>query len=121
VIDVATGRLQNGVTVVTQGEGIVGIGPRVSRHRVELVLRHPKACDVYFRIVRKPQAVNAIGGFKLSASDHGRLIVARDHSSIDRTLYLSAFDRDPNLLDNRLALTCGFMYRGVRFPRRPFI
>jgi imidazolonepropionase-like amidohydrolase len=30
VIDVATGRLQNGVTVVTQGERIVGIVPRVT-------------------------------------------------------------------------------------------
>jgi hypothetical protein len=30
VIDVATGRLQNGVTVVVQGERIVGIGPRVT-------------------------------------------------------------------------------------------
>jgi imidazolonepropionase-like amidohydrolase len=30
VIDVVTGRLQNGVTVVTQGERIVGIGPRVT-------------------------------------------------------------------------------------------
>jgi hypothetical protein len=29
VIDVTTGRLQNGVTVVAQGEQIVGIGPRV--------------------------------------------------------------------------------------------
>ena len=30
VIDVATGRLRNGVTVVTQGERIVGIGPRAT-------------------------------------------------------------------------------------------
>jgi imidazolonepropionase-like amidohydrolase len=30
VIDVATGRLQNGVTVVAQGERIVAIGPRVT-------------------------------------------------------------------------------------------
>jgi len=30
VIDVVTGRLQNGVTVVTQGERIAGIGPRVT-------------------------------------------------------------------------------------------
>src|SRR5580704_1900770 len=30
VIDVATGRLQNGVTVVTQGERIAGIAPRVT-------------------------------------------------------------------------------------------
>src|SRR5258706_11990773 len=30
VIDVATGRLQNGVTVVTQGERIAAIGPRVT-------------------------------------------------------------------------------------------
>jgi imidazolonepropionase-like amidohydrolase len=30
VIDVVTGRLENGVTVVTQGERIVGIGPRVT-------------------------------------------------------------------------------------------
>jgi imidazolonepropionase-like amidohydrolase len=30
VIDVVTGRLQNGVTVVTQGEWIVGIGPKVA-------------------------------------------------------------------------------------------
>src|SRR5258708_7353913 len=30
VIDVVTGRLQNGVAVVTQGERIVGIGPKVT-------------------------------------------------------------------------------------------
>ena len=30
VIDVVTGQLQNGVTVITQGERIVGIGPRVT-------------------------------------------------------------------------------------------
>ena len=30
VIDVVTGRLQNGVTVLTQGERIAGIGPRVT-------------------------------------------------------------------------------------------
>jgi imidazolonepropionase-like amidohydrolase len=30
VIDVATGRLRNGLTVVTQGDRIVGIGPRIA-------------------------------------------------------------------------------------------
>ena len=81
------------------------------------VLRHRQPGDGRFGVVPEADAVHAVGGLELPGGDRRGLVVAADDGAVDRALDLVAFDRDGDLLRDRLSLAGCLVDRGVR-PRR---